>query len=131
MQEGIDYEDSFSPVPHAVASRFIMSITAAADMELHCVDLSQAFIQADKIEEGVNGRYFITPPVGYDEEPGVVYEVLRPLPVWRGQFKLGTPSHAVILDEGPRVQDGRIRGVDLDQASGFRLRARDYHVDAH
>lgn len=58
---------------HAVASRIIMSITAAADMELHCVDLSQAFIQADKIEDpGVNGRFFITPPVGYDEEPGVV-----------------------------------------------------------
>eukprot|EP00961_Rhodomonas_salina_P062895 844474-Rhodomonas_salina.2 len=73
MEEEIDYEDSFSPVPHAVASRIIMSIAAAADMELHCVDLSQAFIQADKIEEGMNGSFFIMPPVGYNEEPGVVY----------------------------------------------------------
>eukprot|EP00961_Rhodomonas_salina_P138446 1862213-Rhodomonas_salina.1 len=56
-----------------------MSIAAAADLELHCVDLSQAFIQADKIEKGVNGLFFITPPVGYDEEPWVVYEVCRPL----------------------------------------------------
>eukprot|EP00961_Rhodomonas_salina_P046079 618683-Rhodomonas_salina.1 len=79
MEEGIDYEDSFSPVPHAVASRIIMSIAAAADMELHCVDLNKAFIQADKIEEGVNGCFFITPQVWYNEEPGVVYEVLRPL----------------------------------------------------
>eukprot|EP00961_Rhodomonas_salina_P107033 1441140-Rhodomonas_salina.2 len=73
MEEGTDYEDSFSPVQHAVASRIIMSIAAAADMELHCLDLSQAFIQADKIEEGVNCSFFITPLVWFNEEPGVVY----------------------------------------------------------
>ena len=57
-----------------------MSITAAEGLHLHTINLTQAFIQADKLDEGVNGRVFISPPPGCKEyEEGVVYEVLRPL----------------------------------------------------
>eukprot|EP00961_Rhodomonas_salina_P009892 133271-Rhodomonas_salina.2 len=50
MQEGEDYEDSFTPVPHATSGCIIISIAAAQDLELHSCDLAQAFIQADKLD---------------------------------------------------------------------------------
>eukprot|EP00961_Rhodomonas_salina_P147828 1989748-Rhodomonas_salina.1 len=49
------------------------------DLELHSCYLAQAFIQADKLDEGVNGRVFIRPPKGATDDDGVVYEVLCPL----------------------------------------------------
>jgi hypothetical protein len=42
----------------------MVSTAAANDLELHSVDIEQAFVQADKLKEGANGRYFITPPPG-------------------------------------------------------------------
>jgi hypothetical protein len=89
MKAGEDFEDAFSPVPHATAGRIIISLAAANDWELHCCDLAQAFIQADKLPEGVNGRVFIRPPAGAEEDDDVVYEVLRPL--------YGIPSSARAL----------------------------------
>ena len=41
----------------------MMSIAIASGMELHKVDIEQAFLQADKLDEGVNGRYFINPAI--------------------------------------------------------------------
>jgi hypothetical protein len=38
-----------------------MFLAVANDMELHKIDIEQAFLQADKLDEGVNGRYFINP----------------------------------------------------------------------
>ena len=38
--------------------------TFPENLELHSVDIKQAFTQADKLPEGVNGRYFINPPPG-------------------------------------------------------------------
>eukprot|EP00961_Rhodomonas_salina_P279327 3773520-Rhodomonas_salina.1 len=49
------------------------------DLELHSCDLSQAFIQADKLDEGVNGRIFIRPPQGATEDSDSVIEVCRQL----------------------------------------------------
>eukprot|EP00961_Rhodomonas_salina_P111299 1497391-Rhodomonas_salina.1 len=51
MKEGEDYEDAFA----------------------------LAFIQADKLDEGVNGWVFITLPKGSNEEPDTVFEVLLQL----------------------------------------------------
>lgn len=79
MKEEEDYEDSFAPVQHATAGCMMISISAAIDLHFHSCDMLQAFVQADKLPEGVNGRGFIQPPVGYPEDDNVVYEVLRPL----------------------------------------------------
>eukprot|EP00961_Rhodomonas_salina_P252464 3412445-Rhodomonas_salina.2 len=91
MREGEDYEDSFAPVPHATSGSIIISITAAQDLELHSCDLAQAFIQADKLDEGVNGWIFIRPPQGAvkDADTRAVFEVCRPL--------YGIPSSARAL----------------------------------
>jgi len=42
----------------------MISLSAANNIELHSVDIEQTFTQADKLPEGVNGRYFINPPTG-------------------------------------------------------------------
>ena len=63
MNKGEDYADAFAPVPRSTVSRILMSITAAMDLEMHCVDLSQSFIQAswaDLPEQAP--QIFIRPP---------------------------------------------------------------------
>ena len=64
MEKGIDFDDSFSPTPGLAVGRFMLSLAVANDYELHACDIEQAFLQADKLPEGVNGRYFIQPPPG-------------------------------------------------------------------
>eukprot|EP00961_Rhodomonas_salina_P093597 1259395-Rhodomonas_salina.1 len=54
MKEGEDFEDSFAPVLHATAGLIIISMAAGMDLELHSCDLTQAFIQADKLDKGIN-----------------------------------------------------------------------------
>ena len=66
MEKGVDYVDNFSPAPGFAVARRMMSLAIANDMELHKIDIEQAFLQADKLDEGVNGRYFINPPPGSD-----------------------------------------------------------------
>jgi len=80
MQQDIDYNDTFSPTPGSTATQTIISIATAEDLELHSIDFTQAFIQADRLPEGVNGRFFILPPPGspHANTSGFVYEVLRP-----------------------------------------------------
>ena len=83
MQQDVDYNDTFSPTPGSTATRTIIYIATAEDLELHSVDFTQAFIQADRLPEGVNGRFFISPPPGSPHANtsghSIVYEVLRPL----------------------------------------------------
>ena len=52
-------------------------LASANDLELHSVDIEQAFTQADKLIEGVNGRYFINPPPGSPDtgNKDIVYQV--------------------------------------------------------
>jgi hypothetical protein len=81
MEKGVDFDDSFSPTPCLAVGRFMLSLAVANDYELHACDIEQAFLQADKLPEGVNGRYFIQPPPGSPDANNrdVVYEVRRPL----------------------------------------------------
>ena len=81
MEKGVDFYDSFSPTPGLAVGRFMLSLAVANDYELHACDIEQAFLQADKLPEGVNGRYFIQPPPGSPDanDRDVVYEVRRPL----------------------------------------------------
>jgi hypothetical protein len=59
-----------------------VSIAGVNDLELHSVDVEQAFTQADKLKEEANGRYFITPSPAVRmlaTTCSVAYEVLKPL----------------------------------------------------
>jgi hypothetical protein len=91
MEKGKDYLQNFSPTPGIAIARIITSIGAANDLELYSIDIEQAFLQADKLIEGVNDRYFINPPPGSPDanNKDIVYEVLRPL--------CGNPSSSRVL----------------------------------
>eukprot|EP00961_Rhodomonas_salina_P030122 405690-Rhodomonas_salina.1 len=72
MKKGEAYIDAFALVPHSTAGRIMMSLAAALDLEMHCVNFSQAFIQADWAalpEQAL--QFFIWPPLGWKEEEGV------------------------------------------------------------
>ena len=81
MVKGLDYEDNFLPTPDISITRIMVSITAPSnDLELHWFDIEQAFTQTDKLMEGANDRYLITPPPDTPDagDKSVVYEVLNP-----------------------------------------------------
>jgi hypothetical protein len=61
MEKGKDCDQNFSLTPGIAIARIITSIAAANALELHTIHIEQAFLQADKLLEGVNGRYFINP----------------------------------------------------------------------
>ena len=50
MQQDVDYNDNFSPTLGSTDTRTIISIATAEDLELNSVDITQAFIQADRLQ---------------------------------------------------------------------------------
>jgi hypothetical protein len=60
MEKHVDY-DNFSPTPDIVLARIMVSLEATNNLELHSMDIEKVCTQADKLPEGVNGRYFINP----------------------------------------------------------------------
>jgi hypothetical protein len=81
MEKHVDYDDNFSSTPNIALARIMVSLAAANNLELHSVDIEQAFTQDDKLPDAVNGRYFINPPPGSPDSGNrdIVYEVLSPL----------------------------------------------------
>eukprot|EP00961_Rhodomonas_salina_P240982 3256095-Rhodomonas_salina.1 len=59
MEQGIDFEDTFTPVPRTTAAPFIQASWADLPKEI--------------------GDIYITPPKGYDEDPDYVYRIVLPL----------------------------------------------------
>ena len=75
-----DYDDAFSPVPHASGFRTILSLVTAFDRHIDHEDISQAFVQGKLLPgDGYNGKIYISAPPGYDEDPAYVYRLRRPL----------------------------------------------------
>jgi hypothetical protein len=75
-----DFEDAFSPVPHASGFRTILSLATQHNMFCDHVDISQAFVQGDLLPgDGHNGKVYISPPPGFTEDNGYVYQLRRPL----------------------------------------------------
>jgi hypothetical protein len=79
MEKGKDCDQNFSPTLGIAIARIITSIAAANDLELHSIHIERAFLQADKLMEGVNDRYFINPSPGSPDanNKDIVYEVME------------------------------------------------------
>lgn len=55
QRKGIDYDQIFAPVAHHTIARTLLSVACALEMEIHLVDITQAFLYAD-LEEDVYMR---------------------------------------------------------------------------
>ena len=53
--EGVDYSETFAPVLHFNSFRFLLAIAAQHDLQLHQMDLTQAFLNGD-LEETIYMR---------------------------------------------------------------------------
>ena len=61
--EGIDYNETFSPVSCKDSFRIIMALVARYDLELHQIDVKTIFLNGD-LEENV----YMAQPKGFDME---------------------------------------------------------------
>jgi hypothetical protein len=57
QREGIDYNETFSPVSYKDSSRIIMALVTHYDLELHQMDVKTAFLNGE-LEENV---YMVQP----------------------------------------------------------------------
>jgi len=75
-----DYDDAFSPVPAASNFCTILSLATQVDMFTDHVDISHAFVQGELLPgDGHNGNFYISSPLGYDEDSRYIYRLLKPL----------------------------------------------------
>ena len=60
QKEGIDYNETFSPVSTKDSFRVVMALVAHFDMELHQMDVKTAFLNGD-----LNETIFMAQPEGF------------------------------------------------------------------
>jgi hypothetical protein len=73
QQHGVDYEETFAPTVRYDSLRLILSLAASKDLEVHQLDIENAYL-AGKLEEEI----YMTPPDGMDSR-GKVYKLKKSL----------------------------------------------------
>lgn len=74
QKEGIDYDETFSPVARYDTVRAILSVSAAENLKLLQFDIKTAFLNGDVKEE-----VYIKQPEGYNDRTGRVCKLKRSL----------------------------------------------------
>ena len=63
QEEGIDYEETYSPVARYTSIRSVLAIASQLDLELHQIDAQTAFLNVELEEE-----IYMSLPEGYKEK---------------------------------------------------------------
>ena len=62
QREGLDYQETFSPVAKFPTLRVLLALAAHFDWEIHHMDVKTAFLYPE-----LKGTFYMTPPEGYSE----------------------------------------------------------------
>jgi len=98
QEEGIEYEDSFSPIVRITSVRLILAIVAHMDLELYQMDVKTAFLNGE-----LNDEIYMDQPLGFEtkgQERKVcklkrsIYGLKQASRQWNIKF------HQVILKDG-------------------------------
>jgi len=94
QKEGIDFTDTWAPTARQATARCILHLAAAQDLEIHAMDVDQAFLQGDLDE-----TLYMEPPAGLSgATPGFVWQLKKPL---------------YGLKQAPRQWHAKLKGVLL------------------
>jgi hypothetical protein len=104
QKEGVDFFETWAPTAKQATARCTMHLAASLDLELHAMDVDQAFLQGDLSE-----RIFMDPPPGLSgQSSSCVWELKRPL---------------YGLKQAPRQWHTKLKGVLLGM--GFKCSNHD------
>src|SRR3954462_8517823 len=74
QKHGIDYAETFAPVTKFTMIRALLALAAAADWEIHQMDVTTAFLCRDLDEQ-----IFMEVPDGIDVDSDTIYELQKSL----------------------------------------------------
>ncbi|UTT88830.1 hypothetical protein NDA17_004982 [Ustilago hordei] len=74
QREGIDYQETFSPVAPLGAIRAILALAVQNNWEIHALDITMAYLNST-LKEAI----YMKPPEGSGVAPGKVYKVVKGL----------------------------------------------------
>ncbi|KAJ1045412.1 hypothetical protein NDA10_003713 [Ustilago hordei] len=74
QREGIDYQETFSPVAPLGAIRAILALAVQNNWEVHALDITMAYLNST-LKEAI----YMKPPEGSGVAPGKVYKVVKGL----------------------------------------------------
>jgi len=95
QKEGVDFFATFAPTAKQATARCILHLAASRDLEIHTMDVDQAFLQGD-LEETL----FMEPAPGLTpKDPDYVWQLKRPL---------------YGLKQAPRQWHAKLKGVLLE-----------------
>jgi histone deacetylase 1/2 len=75
QKEGVDFTETWAPTAKQVTARCVLHLAASKDLELHAMDVDQAFLQGD-----LNETLYMEPPPGIQTaQLGQVWLLKKPL----------------------------------------------------
>ena len=74
QKEGVDYQETFSPVASIKTIRSVLAIANAQKMYIHCMDFATAYLNGDILEV-----IFMKQPKGFEDGTNKVIKVLKAL----------------------------------------------------
>jgi len=98
QEEGIDYEDSFSPIVRITSVRLILAIVAHMDLELYQMDVKTAFLNGE-----LNDEIYMDQPLGFEtkEQERKVCKLKRSIyGLKQASRQWNIKFHQVILKDG-------------------------------